>query len=321
MRLETTDGCIFRIVEMIRLLKKNTQNGVTAPRLMDGLKLIDMMQYFPIGGSVRFYPEFQKDIVLQSIVIGYVINDYIVYSHNDIQSQFEGARHTVRLNDDGKIVALKGIESFCFLLPHIEGIDSRLDYDRRAALGPGGPFRTGNAITLLSSFVDRGAPQVDSTVRRRTTLKDQYYANQEVVILDVIPETFTIIDRREHYRLVTRVPVTLRFADQEESHHCTLLDFSDQHVKLRFDGEDTAMLVTPDKNVVITIGLGNQPKTFILSGTVFRKHGDGCVIALDGILRGSHFVDIDTFDVLDIKANLLQHPETQKALTENRPAP
>jgi hypothetical protein len=306
---------------MLKLLKNSPQDGSATAKPMDGVKLIDLMQYFPIGCGVRFYPEFQKDIVLQSIVIGYGINDYVIYSHNDIKSQFGGNRHTVLLNDDGKTIALKNIESFCFLLPHIEGIDSRLDYDRRAALGPGGPFRNGNAITLMSSFVDRGAPQVDTTVRRKTILHDQYYANQEVVILDVLPETFVIIDRREHYRLVTRVPITMRFADHDESHQCTLLDFSDQHLKLKFDDEQTSALATQDKSVVITIGLGNQPKTFILSGTIFRKHSDSCVIALDGILKGSHFVDIDTLDILDVRANLLQHPETQKSLKKNSRVP
>ena len=55
---------------MLKLLKNSPQDGSATAKPMDGVKLIDLMQYFPIGCGVRFYPEFQKDIVLQSIVIG-----------------------------------------------------------------------------------------------------------------------------------------------------------------------------------------------------------------------------------------------------------
>ncbi len=302
---------------MLKLLRNSRQEKGSSAEVIEGVKLIELMQYFPIGGGVRFYPEFQKDIVLQSLVIGYGINDYVVYSHNDIRSQYEGNRHTILLDDNGKYLPLKKIESFCFLLPYIDGLENSLDYDRRAALGPGGPFRAGNNVTLLSCYVDRGAPQIDTTVRRRTILNDGYYAGQEIAIIDILPNTFLVVDRREHQRLCTRVPVTIRFADHDESHHCTLLDLSNQSIRLHYDDKKTETLVTPGKEIIMTIGLGNQARSFVLSGKVYRKLADGCVITIDGILKGNHFVDIDKLDILEIKSNLLQHPETLKSLKKH----
>lgn len=303
---------------MLKLLRNSRQDKDQPTAFMDSVKLMELMLYFPIGGHVRFYPEFQRDIVLQSLVIGYGINDYVVYSHNDIRGQFEGNRHTVLLNDGGKTIALPRIESFCFLLPQIDGIENSLDYDRRAALGSGGPFRAGNTITMLSLHVDRGAPQIDATVRRRTVLNDGYYAGQEIAVLDILPKTFAIIDRREQQRLMTRVPVTLRFATREESYPCTLLDLSRQSLRVVYDDRQTGDLIQPNQEVVITVGLGNQPKTFILSGKVYRKLDDGCVISLENILKGSRFVAIDRLDALEITSNLLQHPETMKLLKQHQ---
>lgn len=302
---------------MLKLLKSGRQDKDPPTDFMDSVRLMELMQYFPLGGAVRFYPEFQKDIVLESLIIGYGINDYVVYSHNEIHSQFEGSRHTIVLDDSGKSIPLQRVTSFSFLLPQIDGIENSLDYDRRAALGTGGPFRAGNTVTMLSCHVDRGAPQIDTTVRRRTVLNDGYYAGQEIAILDVLPKTFVIVDRRTHQRLMTRVPVTLRFAHHEESHPCTLLDLAHHSVRLVYDNRATGELVRQNQDVVVTVGLGNQPKTYILSGKVYRKLEDGCVVLLEGIHKGSHFAAIERLDLLEITANLLQHPETMRLLKQH----
>ena len=51
---------------------------------------------------------------------------------------------------------------------------------------------------------------------------------------------------------------------------------------------------------------------------MYRKTENSLVMKLQGIYKNGSLESIDLIDVLDIKANLLQHPATQHALGELR---
>lgn len=42
----------------------------------------DISQHLTIGQRIDYYPEFQKHMVMQSIILGYVINGHYIYSQN-----------------------------------------------------------------------------------------------------------------------------------------------------------------------------------------------------------------------------------------------
>ena len=51
---------------------------------------------------------------------------------------------------------------------------------------------------------------------------------------------------------------------------------------------------------------------------MYRKTDTSLVMKLQGMVKGNSRASIDLVDVLDIKASLLQHPATQKAMDEMR---
>src|SRR5690606_1281525 len=97
-------------------------------------RLIELMRCFPISGKIRYFPEHRKDIVLESIVIAYGINNHLVYSQHDIHVDADNGTLIFLLDDNWKDRAIREVHRFCVLIPYAGGMDSDLDYDRRAAL-------------------------------------------------------------------------------------------------------------------------------------------------------------------------------------------
>jgi len=217
---------------MFGLFGKNSSNpdggrASNVPAPPDVAKVAELVDRFPIGGKIRYYPESHKDIVIDSIIIAYGINDRLVYSRNDLHAYSDGNEHMLLLKNHGKELPIHSVESFCFVIPRGDDIEPRLDYPRKAALGPGGQFQHGNILTLMALYDGRGVPRIETRIRKTLTLKRGYYANHEVVVLDPLASSLTLIDQRQYYRLHTQIPVSVRFAENGDPHPCTLLDFAE----------------------------------------------------------------------------------------------
>jgi hypothetical protein len=45
-------------------------------------KLKMLVDYFPIGTKLRYYPEYQREIIFDTIIIAYRVNDQFIYSRD-----------------------------------------------------------------------------------------------------------------------------------------------------------------------------------------------------------------------------------------------
>ena len=283
---------------------------------IDVAKLTELLRYFPLAEKIRYYVEHQKDAVLDTIILGYGVNNKLVYSSIDIRCQQKGEREVVSINADGKETIADEIESFCFVIPCNKEDENKRDYVRKAELGPSGPFRRNNTITLVAYSASGVLSHVDTVVRKVMPLKSGIYAGHEVVLLDVLPDTLTLSDQRQHFRLQTNIPATLSVRDGN-SHDCMLVDFSENSVQLAFDeANDELQSLSRARHLALKIDLGTngQKKEYILSGVMYRNTSASMVMTLKGIYKDDTFETIGLVEILEIKANLLQHPATQQIL-------
>lgn len=283
-------------------------------------KFTEFLRYFPPGEKVRYYPEYLKEATMDTIVLGYGVNNQYIYSPIDIRHQPDGERDVIRLNVDGHEVLVREINHFCFLIPCNRNDQNRLDVESKAKLGSHGPFRINNIISLIACSSGGTLSYVDTLVRKVVSLTSGIYAGHEVVVLDVIPDSLVLNDQRQHYRLHTWIPATLTVDDRDVC-QCTLKDLSEESVRLEFENtsEELAMLTgSQHLTLMVNFGTESQPREYVLDGVMYRKTDTSLVVKLQGIHKDNTVMPIDLVDVLDIKANLLQHPATQKAMDEIR---
>ncbi len=283
-------------------------------------KLMELFRYFPLGEKVRYYPEYQKEGALETIVLGYSVNEQHIFSPIDIRCTLEGERDVLQVTTDGEERLIRTIDSFSLLIPFNQADENKRDYMRRAELGPRGPFRRHNTITLLACSMGGTLSQIDTVVRAVIPLKDGIYAGHQVVVLDVSPSSLTLTDQRQHYRLQTDLPATLTVRDGE-THDCTLMDFSEESVQLSFAKISADILALSEYRRLtlnFAVAAGERNKQYSLDGVMYRKTENSLVMKLQGIYKDGKLETLGLVDILDIKASLLQHPATQQALQAQR---
>jgi len=310
---------------MVKFIKKvfGTDKGASAggqqasvvDEPLDLPRINELIQHFPIGEKLRYYPEYQKDCALDTLILGYAINGFFIYSPMDIRSTpgvlrlFTGEEHTL----------ITELESFSLLIPFNPDDDNKRDYVRRAELGPRGPFRRHNTITLTANSDDGILCHLDTLVRKVMPVNDGIYAGHQVVLLDVVPSSLVLTDQRRHYRVNTRLPATLSLRDGG-AYACTLRDFAEQSVQINLDESNEELdSLSEFRRLTLCFDLGSerQPKIFELDGSMYRKSGNRLVMKLQGIYKAGKLGNLDLVDILDIKASLLKHPATQAIAQES----
>lgn len=279
-------------------------------------RFTEFLRYFPPGERVRYYPQHQKDAALETIVLGYGVNNQFIYSPIDIRCQTDGERDVLHLTVDGHEVLIREIDKFSFLIPLNRDDDKRRDYEHKAQLGPEGAFSIHNTITLVACSSGGTLSYVDTIVRKIYSLDSGIYAGNEVVLLDVLPKSLHLTDQRQHYRLQTEVPATLTVSEGN-SHACVINDLSEESVRLTFNKYDEELAsLSESSKLMLHMNLGNdsRPKEYMLDGVMYRKTENNLVMKLQGIYKNGSLQSIGLVDVLDLKANLLQHPATQQAM-------
>jgi hypothetical protein len=279
-------------------------------------RFTEFLRYFPPGERVRYYPQHQKDTALETIVLGYGVNNQFIYSPIDIRCQTDGERDALHMTVDGHEVLIREIEKFCFLIPLNRDDDKKRDYEHKAQLGPEGAFRIYNTITLVACSSGGTLSYVDTVVRKIYPLKSGIYAGNEVVMLEVLPKSLHQTDQRQHYRLQTSVPATLTVRDGD-LHACIVKDLSEESVRLVFEKNNEELVSLSESHhltLQMNLGTDSRPKEYLLDGVMYRKTENTLVMKLQGIYKNGSLQSIDLVDVLDLKANLLQHPATQQAL-------
>ncbi len=297
---------------------RGNARAVTEP--LSIAKLTELFRYFPLGEKMRYYPEFQKEGALETLVLGYSVNGQFVFSPVDIGCQQDGERDVLRLVVDGQESLVSEVERFSLLIPFNQEDENKRDYGRRAELGPRGPFRRHNTITLLACSSGGTLSQLDTEVDKVLPLTDGIYAGHEVVVLDVLPGSLKMTDQRQHYRLQTELPASLSIREGE-THPCTLLDLSEGSVRVQFvkvTADIMALTEFRRLKLSFNVGADGNGKAYALDGVMYRKTDDRLVMKLQGIYKDGKVEPLGLVDILDIKASLFQHPATQQALDAQR---
>ncbi|MBI3773432.1 MAG: PilZ domain-containing protein [Gammaproteobacteria bacterium] len=291
--------------------KKPVAGGKEAagkPEIQPGA-LCRLMRLFPIGTKVRFYPEYRKEIMLDSVIIGYVINSELVYSVQGLVCDKDSG--PMAFSDQTKLHSYSRIQSFRIVVPATNQSEAKLDYNRREELHKIGGLTPGNTITLISERQGQHVPVLETTVQKRALLNQGYYAGVTVAMLDVNIGTLKLTDQRAHVRLQTNMPVSVQYYDGPNSNlvNCTMLDFSECSLRLKFGGDFPAeSMPHADDDLILSFHLPDRAGNLSLVGHVFRIEGDAVVVMLKGSLGNNQAVaPLSPIDILEIKANLLQN--------------
>jgi len=296
-------------------IKNTFSKGDTATpeeAALDPGQLTEVMQSFPIGGKIRYFSADSEEHAMDSIVIAYGINNHLIYSQNDINSQIEGRNHVFVIDDDWRDIVVRKVESMCIVIPHIIEDSAQVPYQRKVELLNETYFSRGNEITLVSLSGDRGLPNLKTTVRKRTIMREGYYAHHPVVVLEVDSDSMTMVDQRREYRLKTNVAATISLWQGHDSYDCTVVDFSERYARITMD-ENSALgvILQVGQEIILTIDVSRHTQRFVFKGRVFRIEDDTTVIEFVSIMSGDRFIPLTMIDIFEFKSIMLQQPETK----------
>lgn len=297
---------------MFRFFKSGSRSaagdGPSDEALLDGRALGRVLQHFPVGGRVQFYPEYRKEILLDSVVIAYVINGEFIYSFVDLQCDAKSGSFS--LEERGTRKLFSKIKSFNIVVPVHTQSEAKLDYIRREELLKVGGLVPGNTITLMAEQQGGQVPVLETVVQKRAVIKDGFYANQTVALLEVDAESLLLTDQRAHMRLQTNIPAQLQVMRRGEykNLNATMVDFSDISLRLVIAFEpDSEVKMRASDDLIISFNLPGRSEQISLLGNVFRIEGDAVVVMLKGMVEKGQTARLGQIDVLKIKAHLLQH--------------
>lgn len=293
------------------------------PALAEGIPLRvvgEFLHHFPIGARVHYFPEYQRSMKFDTLVLGCDINGKLVYSDHAVRLEGSGNAAVLTLRTGpGPGERLVAVERFRFLTP----VQSRSEMDYGSGLEGSftektvNDFKRGNTITLFNKGANGKVPYLDCTVARVVELREGVYAKRTVALLEPDPESLLFLDQRQYHRVYTRIPATVGPTAGSPGYPCSVQDFSDRYLRLEVD-ESQAWLrqVQPGAKLFLTIQVPGRPAPFVLGCAVHRRGEAYLVLSLAAILKDRRFQDLDMLDELDIKTSLLHHPETQQSLAE-----
>lgn len=304
---------------MIKLFQSKQKEQVTPEKWSEPklpLSCEDLwryLRYFSIGSKISFYPSFDPCVITESVVIGYNINNHLIYSMNDIQMSDAKANSIALHTHNATMQAIEKIEQFYFILPNNKW--SEPEYQKRYAQSRGRllerttyDFQSNDRVTLISSNHKDCAPHLEALVSRTTKLTTGYYANHEVAVLGPKPATFQHVNLRIYQRLYTRLPAQLQLTKEETVWDCVLVDFCEESARIEIDKNSPLLeAIHGGHKITIRFTPPNEEKNFVLVGTVKKIKRCGIIITLTGILRGKNFDGLELLDVVEIKSKLLNN--------------
>jgi len=262
-----------------------------------------VFQHFPIGTSVRYYPEFKKNIQLDTVIIGYMVNNIPLFSAQDIVCEGEGAAARLFLRHEKKP---SRVTSLSIIIPAENRGVGHLDYVRREELERTGGLTRGNNITLMAHMNQGKTPLIQTTVTKNTLVKEGPFANTPIAVLDVDATSLLLTDQRAHQRLQVQVPAQINL-DNDAPLNCTMADFSDHSVRLRAEAGWPANILA-GRHLTLAFRLPSRDHDTVLRGEIFRVDYNDLVLMLEDIQRDGQCRRLEVIDVLEIKSKLLQLP-------------
>ena len=262
-----------------------------------------VLQHFPIGTSVRYYPEFKKNILLDSVIIGYMVNKIPLFSAQDIVCEGEGTAARLLIRNEKKPSRLT---SLSIIIPAENRGVGHLDYARREELERVGGLMTGNNITLMARVSQGKTPLIQTTVKKNTLFKEGPFANTPIAVLDADITSLLLIEQRAHQRIQVQVPAQINI-DNEAPLTCTMADFSDHSVRLRGEAGWPANILA-GRRLSLAFRLPGRDSDTVLRGEIYRVDYNDLVLMLEEIQSNGQCRRLEVIDVLEIKSKLLQLP-------------
>lgn len=275
---------------------------------VDAERLKTLLEFFPIGKKLRYYPEFKKEIVFDTLIVAYCLNGQYVYSCEAVDRDARGMPTAFRLGDDGRRLAVADVRALQVLVPDTSDLEMQLDYVRRAEIGRGKQFSKGNYISLISNAGARGMSTVDTEVARQQVMADGPYANSRMILLTPELQTLVVTDQRRKPRARTSAPVILCLPGGVLSDSCVIADMSDDAVRIRVRDRETPLPpMAVGAEVTLDIDLGDAGQRYLLRGRVLRRASDACVVRLEGLVERGQVRGFGPLDLIELKAGLLNY--------------
>lgn len=271
-------------------------------------RLTTLIEFFPIGKKLRYYPARQKEIVFDTFVVAYCVNGHFVYSTAAIDRDAHGRPTAFHAGAAERRTAIPRPTHFQLLVPDTSHLEMKLDYHRRALIGRNGQFKTGNCISLISNVGSKGVSTLDTEVSQQIVMKDGPYEQSNMVLLTPRLNTLALTDQRGNSRAKVCAPVTVSLVDQHASGICTIVDMSESALHIRMPDRDARMsALQKGSDVFLDIDLGEPVRHYTLKGTVLRRSHEACVIRLAGLVKDGKIGKSGALDLLELKAGLLNY--------------
>lgn len=291
--------------ELWNILNSQTASETGETHAFDRVRLKMLIDYFPVGRKLHYSPEYLVDIVFDTVIIAYRVNNQFIYSRDEVVLDDEGFPLGFRVSAI-KFLAVEKLHRLQFLLPDTSYLEMTLDYFSRAEIGRYGQFRQGNAMTLVAANDDRGAPTIETTVDRRQTMKAGPYADSSTILVTPDLTSLVVADKRRKQRVETRVRAELYLADDDEAYACLLGDFSEHNLRLQVRDETQVMPpMESGDTVVVEFAVGETATLCRLRGKLFRRVDEFCVVAIEHIYKFGEFEKVKMMDIVEIKTGLL----------------
>lgn len=287
---------------------KEPSSENTAQTRVDLDQIQTLIEFFPIGKKLRYYPEFQKDIVFDTFLIAYCVNGEFVYSGEAIDRNSQGHPTAFRAGEDEERTSVSDLKLFQILVPDTSDLEMKLDYHRRALIGRNRQFNKGNSISLISNAGGKGVSTVDTVVAKQIILPDGPYAHAKMVLLTPELHTLAVTDQRKKTRAKICAPVAVSLPEGKISGPCTIYDLSEDAMRIRVRDRDTTMPVMPrGSEVILDIDLGEAKRLYTIKGSVIRSSPETCAIKLEGLFKDGRLRSFDPLDLLELKTGLLNY--------------
>lgn len=272
---------------------------------LDIARVGSVLEHFPFGTIVRYYPEFKKNIVLESVILGYLLDNHWFFAAQDIVIENEG--NAARLLVGPQRDALRP-STFSIVIPAQSRGVEQLDYVRREELERTGGLANGNNITLIGQPHSGKTAIIETIVRKKSVVPEGPYAKTPVVLLNANIGSLQLLEQRAHMRLKTWVSAQVWLANGAPV-PCTMSNFSDQSVRLSV-GTQWPEDLKAGCEVMLSVHLPGRNGNVVMRGGIFRRDDADLVVTLEAIQRNGQFQRMEVIDVLGLKARLLQLPET-----------
>lgn len=266
---------------------------------------------FPIGARIRYHPEFDTASLLDTLVLGYVFDDYFVFTAN--QFGFSGSESipTIDITEYSRadaainLLSLNRIDSFQLLIPSSAGEERKLDCNSRASLGRNGPFAKGSPLTLITLGGAENL-RMNVVVHKRMLLPNGPHQGMQVAVLDVLLESLEGHEPRAQPRVETRMPATVCRDGSDKVLPAFILDVSEFYMRLMLDHSESGWPPLSAKHFVL-ISLKPWPDRPVLKlhCHFVREAGGERVFEIVQVLKQDKFIPFEMLDAIELKIALM----------------